>query len=220
MRVGFLFLVLSLVGEQTHARGGGRVVSPEPVEVPVVCVDSEGPKLVTLGDESDAQFKVGGVKHELASQALCWLNAVYANGCLKEKILARSFSTLERDALPAFKRTENAKAWELSVKGAPYPMGLRRYYTRTSVLGYTFFDRDSVSTWGSETRMWSNFNRYWTPEIYGAHIAHELTHQRRSGAFGHWSRHSGSYPYEFGDAASECIAKLKGERVQKLNVAH
>lgn len=184
--------------------GGKGVPTPIPDEPKTECVQPEK-KLVTIGKGSSPSFLQDGVDQAYAEKAQCYLNQAFASGCLEKKFLAKKFSTLERDELPALARNEAQKAWHIYAKGAPYALDLRWYSSRKSVIGYTYFDRDNVRGAGSETRMWTNSRMGLSEKSYGAHQAHELSHQRRAGAFGHWSQHYGSVPYNMGDAAEECI---------------
>jgi hypothetical protein len=206
-----LFLILATVLVLTPfdalSRGGSRPVPVETKTPLKTCVEPEK-KLLLFGPETSPDFLPGGRDELLAKKSFCLVNTVYANGCLERKVMAYRFSTLESDTKKQIKVTDNAEFWKVRTKNAPFKISPRKYYTRTKILGYTYFDRDNDFDLGPETRVWSNFRRYWTPEEYAAHLVHENTHQRLAGAFGHWSRFSGSAPYAMGDLAAECIAEL------------
>lgn len=210
-KVAPLVLLLMLLPNLAWS-GGKKAPVVEVPEVTSQCVEPEK-KLFKMGPETYKDFLPGGRDHELAKKAFCLANVAYANGCLERKILAFKFATLEKDIDPQLKRSENEKAWYIfDPKGTPREINPRKYYTRTSIYGYTYFWRDNIRSNGTETRVWSNFNRYWTPEVYGAHLVHEFSHMAQSGAYGHWTQHWGSYPYTAGDAAEECIAEYQAEQ--------
>lgn len=207
-----LLIFLMMIVPETAWSAGKK--APPPAPEPTAAYECVEPakKLLVMGPETYKDFLPGGRDHALAKNALCLVNTVYANGCLERKIMAYEFTTLESDTKVQLKRTDNAGFWKTTTKNAPFAVDLRKYYTRGSIYGYTFFDRDNDSEAGPETRVWSNFNRYWTPEVYGAHLVHENRHQRLAGAFGHWTQHYGSGPYAAGDLAEECIAELQDAR--------
>ena len=204
-----VLIFLMMIAPETAWSGGRKAPAPEPEASPgYTCVDPEK-KLLTFGPETYKDFLPGGRDHALAKEAFCLANTVYANGCLNRKILAFQFSTLEKDIDPQLRRTENEKAWKIYEENVPHILSPRKYYTRTSIYGFTYFYRDNDRSQGTETRVWSNFNRYWTAPVYAAHLVHEDSHRKLAGAYGHWTTHWGSYPYTAGDAAEECIAELQ-----------
>lgn len=184
--------------------GGKGVPALVPDSPKTECVQPEK-RLVTIGTGSAESVLPGGNDHAYAEEAQCYLNQAYASGCLERKLLAAKFSTLERDEPTQLARNEAAKAWQIFTKNAPYALDLRWYSSRKSVVGYTYFDKNNVPGSGSETRMWTNSRMGLSSKSYGAHQGHELSHQRRAGAFGHWTQHYGSWPYMVGDMAEECI---------------
>lgn len=203
-----LLIFLMLIAPEIAWSGGRKAPAPAPEPSSYTCVEPEK-KLLRFGSETYKDFLPGGSDHALAKEAFCLANTVYANGCLERKVLAFQFATLEKDIDPQLRRTENAKAYGIYDKNTPHELSPRKYYTRTSIYGFTYFWRDNVRSAGSETRVWSNFNRYWTPAVYAAHLVHEDSHRALAGAYGHWTTHWGSYPYTIGNAAEECIAELQ-----------
>lgn len=202
-----IYLLLFL---QMSFAGGSRrpVPAPDPEPNPVVskCVMPEQ-KLVTLGSGAADIFKPGGEDHQYAWEAMCWLNRAYATGCLEKKVLAHDFKSLHGVVAPALKKTQKAEAYQRFVAGAPYALDIRWYSKRfTSTIGYTYnWKSDTGGPHVSETRIWTNWRNIGGPKDYAHHLAHELSHQARAGGFVHYTFHQGSFPYEIGDIAWECM---------------
>lgn len=171
-------------------------VTPSPTVPPVTGF------LVTYDERS-------GIEKDFALPALALMNKCYQSGKLRTLWLTHKFVSFNCvfDKCPK----TNEEAYNEYVKNAPYALNLRWYYTRYSIIGYTYnFYDDSEESWSSqksEYRIFSNHNAiaYWNSRDTAAHWAHELAHQSRAGGYVHYTIHDGSTPYEAGDIMSECL---------------
>lgn len=175
-------------------------ILPVPSSTPSPLPISEPKTFVTLGKELGPS-----VKKPFALEALAHMNRVIANGCVKTEWLKHSFKSLKN--IDGVQVKDHAEAYKRYVAGAPYALDLRWYYKGwpSKVVGYTYNYKSGTQK--SETRIWSNTKMMSTAKRYAAHLAHELSHQARAGAFVHYSFHQGSVPYEAGDIFATCIAK-------------
>lgn len=150
-----------------------------------------------------------GIDKAFAQPAIDLMNKCYQSGKLRTLWLTHKFVSFNS----VFEKSPhtNEEAYNAYVAGKPYALNLRWYYTRSSIIGYTYnFYDDSDASWASgksETRIYSNHNAvaYWGPKDVAAHWAHELSHQARAGGFVHYTIHDGSTPYEAGDIMEECL---------------
>lgn len=204
----------------SHAGGRGRVVPdptptasasptprPSPSFKPVAGIVS--PKVfVTLGEGASASMKPGGEDSEYVAEALGYINLIVSSGCFAEEAMRTEYFTLEKDIDPQLRATQNLEALKIYFAKAPYALDLRWYQTWSNVIGYTYFYRDNIKSKGSETRIWTNWRNIGDSDEYATHIMHETSHQARAGAFGHWSRHAGSFPYRANEIAERCLRRL------------
>ena len=212
-----IFLTLCAWAYQT-ASAGGRKAAPT-IEKLEHCTKPP-PKeksLVYLGSDASSIFKEGGSLHGFIDEAYCYLNTVYANGCLERKVLEYSYKTLESAIAPQFAASENKKAWDAATKNAPFSVDATCYTKRfTKVIGYTFNWVAGLPELGSETHIWTNFRMMGGPAEMAAHTAHEIAHQARAHGFGHWSRFDGSFPYANGEHVVQCIEESFAVKVNML----
>lgn len=173
------------------------IASPEPSPAP-----SPSKLFVKLGSDLGTSVDVG-----FAQKTLTLMNTAYQNGCLRTRIEAHRFVSLNTvfDVSP---KTQKAAADEY-LAGAPYALDLRWYYKSSKVVGYTYNFRDDDWNGASETRIWSNTRFIGDdPAYYAAHLAHELSHQARAGGFVHYTVFGGSFPYDVGDIMEACVRNL------------
>jgi len=177
-------------------------ILPVPSSTPSPLPISEPKTFVTLGKELGPS-----VNKSFALESLSHMNRVIANGCVKMEWLKHSFKSLKN--IDGVQVKDRAEAYKRYVAGAPYALDLRWYYKGwpSKVVGYTYNYRAGSKPKASETRIYSNTAKMGTSKRYAAHLAHELSHQARAGAFVHYSFHQGSVPYEAGDIFATCIAK-------------
>lgn len=205
------------------ALAGGRaapVPRPQPGPTPIV-EECAAPllkdSLVTIGKNASPEFQPGGGDREWIEKAYCYLNTVYANGCLQRKVLGHGYLTLESAINPQLNTSERQKAYDFYVAGAPYAVDHRWYSKRFSrVIGYTYNWIAGMPELGSETHIWTNWRMIGEEKEMAAHTAHELSHQGRAHAYLHVSTFSGSYPYDTGDLVAQCIAETFGQKVDML----
>lgn len=144
------------------------------------------------------------VNKKFAQEALDHMNRVVESDCVKNELLKHEFKSLKNIEPPQVK--ERLDAYRRYISGAPYALNLRWYRKSLgNVIGYTYNYKSGSKA--SETRIWSNTRMMSTPKRYAAHLAHELSHQARAGAFVHYSFHQGSFPYEIGDIFGACLNK-------------
>lgn len=198
-----LLLALTLfLAPDSLAFSKKRPVIVEPTPTPVIVVtpspDSSG-SFATLGTNIGSS-----VDKAFAQKAIGYLNKAISSGCVKEKIIPHAFLSLKN--IDGLQVKNNLEAYDRYVKGAPYALDVRWYYKRlSSTIGYTYNYLDGASSGKTETKIWSNTKYLDTEKDYASHLAHELSHQSRAGAFVHYSFHQGSFPYEIGDIVWECV---------------
>lgn len=210
-------LLILLLSTQALAAGHRPPPRPEPSVVPSPSPSPsnapEKPKLFVTLDETGSTWE-----KKQAREAIATMDETVSSGCLKTKALMhdgfRSFNTVfevsPKTALAAYNEF---------VAGAPYRLTVRTYYTRSKVYGYTYNFRDDDWNGASETRVWTNTRYSWTADELAAHWFHEKSHQANAGGFVHYTVHQGSFPYEIGDLAAECIAeKRSAGRIGMMSV--
>ncbi len=209
--VGLTVVLISLAaqagGRRAYVPEPAPVVIPTPLASPSPTVGEMVP-LVTIGRDTGSN-----VNRAFAQKALDKLNAVYWNGCLFEGITKHRFQSLH--TAMATDPRNSADAYAIFVAGAPYALDLRWYQASASrVIGYTYnflsdTDWDAVEG-ASETHIWSNtkYISLTDSASYASHLTHELSHQGRTGAYVHYTIFGGSFPYDVGDIAYDCINRL------------
>lgn len=212
-----LILLAILVYPTAYARAPKKV-NVDVVEIPAGTVEPtpiDGSIKFRLG--SGTGSNVDKIK---AQRAIDIMNKFVNNGCLLEKFLARSVTSLKNVEGPQVKNKR--EAYNRFIAGAPYDLDLR-WYSKwgSNVIGYTYnwidgYDADKCynkekPVCKSETKIYSNTNIIsgYSSGDYAAHLIHEISHQARTGGFVHWTVHSGSGPYEFGGAMQDCVTKYK-----------
>lgn len=158
-----------------------------------------------------------------AQNALDIMNKFVANGCLHDKFLKRSITSLKNVEGPQINDKE--KAFQAYLANAPYALDLRWYKQSGNVIGYTYnwldgLDEDDCYNQAkevcpTETKIYSNTSIIsdYTPGDYGAHLTHESSHQARARGFVHWTVFDGSFPYEIGYAMDDCVNAPTGKSV-------
>lgn len=197
------------------------IASPSPSPTPDYTVITEPPgapkRLAYFGPYAAQSLQAGGSDYAWGQRALAALNEAYASGCLLETALAWDFKSLYGVINPTLKPLQKTEAMVRYFAGAPYALEARWYSTRKGVIGYTYNFLDGASSGPSETRIWSNTRLISSEYDYAAHLAHELSHQARAGGFVHYTFHEGSFPYEIGDIAAECIyPKIPHQKAQLM----
>lgn len=193
-----ILLALLLI---TGCTSKAPIIAPTPTPI-VEPIPSSTPSPKGLGFIQNLGV---GVNKAFAEKAVSLLNS--AEDCVKKKALTHAFTSLHN--IDGKQVQTRAEAIERYFAGAPYALDLRSYtssWLSRTVVGYTFNYKDDAEK-ESETRLYTNTYAFaWlTVKEYAAHIAHELSHQARAGAYVHWTVHQGSFPYEIGDIVEECL---------------
>lgn len=179
----------------------------QPAPAPIPAPPATEPPFVELSPNSTwLQLNWG---KPLALEAVRKLNLAFTSGCVKEEVLKHVFLTRESDILPTPKNSEEVYA--RLIKGAPHKIEPRWYYKKFgSTVGYTYFWYDNIGpSAGTEYRIWTNTKKCCdNSDDLASHWGHETSHQAHSGAFGHWTVHPGSVPYDLGDLIYKCVIRL------------
>lgn len=204
MRYQLLLLLLLLNACKTTS----VIVAPTPTISPEPSVTAT-PSASPAQDLFVTYDPKSGIEQSFAQPAIDLMNKCYQSGKLKQLWLTHKFVSFNTvfDESPK----TNEEAYAEYVKNKPYALNVNWYYTRSSIVGYTYnYYGDLDASWASgktETRIWSNWNAVsgWGPADVAAHWAHELSHQVRAGGFVHYTIFDGSTPYEAGDIMEECL---------------
>jgi hypothetical protein len=178
--------------------------SPSPSVSPMPTPSASPAKtFVTLGKNIGSNVDLA-----FAAKTLAYMNLAYRNGCLESTIVGHHFRSLNSVFTPGVSTSKAAAAVYLG--GAPYALDLRWYSKWASkVIGYTYnFVNDDWDGGKSETRIWTNTNKLGDEKMYASHLAHELSHQARTGGFVHYTIFGGSFPYDVGDIMAMCVLEL------------
>lgn len=185
-------LLLILFTSFVHAASKAPPVAPSPIPTPKPLV-----YVYNYGQS---------VNKALADDAVEKLNRVYLSGCLERRFSQWPIKTTEN--VFGIKYKNQTEAFKVFEAKRPYKIDLRWYTTeRTDSIGYTYNFHLEKGAPFSEERIWSNQAKIKTSTFYASHIAHELSHQARTGGFGHYSYHQGTFPYEIGDVVWDCLTK-------------
>ena len=191
----YLLFALNLcVGVKAYAFG----IHPNPVGTPSV-VPVIKPKFVQV-----INYGVS-VNHSFTDQAVGYLNAIYANGCIHRSVLGHVFKSLNSIIRPIAQGSR--QAYERYTAGLPHKIDIRWYtMAESNTLGYTYNFRGNTGE--TETRIFSNTKYHSSPKAYAGHLAHEISHQAQAGGFVHYTIHKGSFPYDIGSIAGVCLKEL------------
>jgi len=200
-----ILFILIFVWGSGFARKSLPQPAPSPVQPTPVATATATPSGKVLAELGDLGPNVDRV---FAQKALDYLNRAYASGCLQREFLKYRFVSLNNiDG----KRVESRQeAYNRYVAGAPYRLDLRWYKQSLSkTIGYTYVYKDGEDSGPTETRIYSNTKFMVTPEDYGNHLGHELSHQARAGGFVHYTVFEGSVPYGVNDILDNCYESNK-----------
>lgn len=154
------------------------------------------------------------------------MNEHVASGCLKEKFMLRSLTSLKNVEGPQIKDKE--AAFDAFLANGPYPLDVHVYRPRfpSNVIGYTYNWYDGLDqekcynkatpVCPTETRIYSNTRIIsgFSAGDYAAHLTHETSHQARARGFVHWTVFDGSFPYEVGYAMDDCVYAPKSRSLR------
>lgn len=224
----FLFLAIALPFNQSFAKASKKV-NVEVVEIPA------GPVTPVSPGDGSIKFRLGSgtgsnVDKIKAQRAIDIMNKFVNNGCLLEKFMARSVTSLKN--VEGHQVKNKTEAYNRFLAGAPYDLDIRFYTKKFSkVIGYTYnwldgYDADKcynkeTPVCKSETKIYSNTNivyNYSSGDL-AAHWTHELSHQARAGGFVHWTVFNGSGPYELGYSMDDCVNAPTARSIRSEQVA-
>lgn len=191
-------------------------VSPGGLEPGPTPSASPSKALAYFGAGASPTLLPGGSDYEWGQGAIAALNDAWTSGCIIDKALQWDFKSLHGVIEPWLQPHQKTEAVARFAAGAPYSLDARWYYTLSGIIGYTYNFKDGKDSGPTETRIWTNTRLVGSAYDYASHLTHELSHQARAGGFVHYSFHQGSFPYEIGDIAFECINERQSPKMMML----